>query len=92
MAITLRLPDNLEQRVADLASKFDSTLYAFMLEAIREKIETEETKLALLDEAETRLARMKASSAGTTVADAFAYLDRRSTGTNPPKPPTRKNP
>lgn len=92
MAISLRVPDDIKERVSELAAKTDSSPHAFMVDAIREKVEAEEARLAFLEEAEARLARMKASGAGIAAADAFAYLDRKLTGAKPRKPRARKHP
>lgn len=92
MAISLRIPDDIKERASALAEKSDSTPHAFMVDAIREKVEAEEARLAFLDEAETRLARMKASGAGITAADAFAYFEARANGVKARKPRARKFP
>ncbi len=46
MAISLRIPDDIKERASALAEKADSTPHAFMVEAIREKVEAEEARLA----------------------------------------------
>jgi predicted DNA-binding protein len=92
MAISLRVPDDIKERASDLAAKSGSTPHAFMVEAIREKVEAEEARLAFLEEAETRLTPMKASGTGVAAADAFAYLEARANGVKARKPRTRKLP
>ncbi len=93
MAISLRIPDDIKERASALAEKSDSTPHAFMVDAIREKVEAEEARLAFLDEAETRLARMKTAGAGIPAAEAFAYFEARAGGgAKPRKPRARKHP
>jgi predicted transcriptional regulator len=92
MAISLRIPDDIKERASALAEKSDSTPHAFMVDAIREKVEAEEARLAFLDEAETRLSRMKAAGAGIAAADAFAYLEARANGLKVRKPRPRRLP
>ena len=41
MAISLRIPDDVKKRIARLAARRDTTAHAFMLDAIREKVEDE---------------------------------------------------
>jgi len=73
-----------------LAEARDTTAHAFMLEAIRDKVEAEEARAALHKEARTRLARMKKSGKGIPAAEVFAYLDARVRGESPPRPKPRK--
>ncbi len=92
MAISLRVPENMKERVARLAEAQDTTAHAFMLEAIRDKIEAEEARAAFHAEARKRLARMKKSGKGVPAAEVFTYLDSREQGKNPPRPKARKTP
>src|SRR4051795_6312367 len=59
MAVSLRVPEEVKKRIDELARQQDVTPHGFMLEAIREKVEAEEARLAFHAEAERRLARMK---------------------------------
>ncbi len=90
MAISLRIPGDIKARASDLVAKSGSTPHAFMVDAIRETVEAEEALLAFLDEAETRLAQMKAAGAGVPAAEAFAYFDARAGGAKPRKSRARK--
>ena len=51
MAVSLRIPPEVKKKVARLAEAQDTTSHAFMLEAIREKVDAEVE--ATLDEAVT---------------------------------------
>ena len=92
MAVSLRVPDDVKKRVARLAGTQDTTAHAFMLEAIRDKLEAEEARAAFHAEARRRLARMKKSGKGIAAAEVFAYLDARANGKNPARPKARRTP
>lgn len=92
MAVSLRVPDDVKKRVARLADAQDTTAHAFMLEAIRDKVEAEETRAAFLAEARRRLARMKKSGKGIPAAEVFAYLEARDKGKSPARPKARGTP
>ena len=90
MAVSLRVPVEVKKRVARLAEARDTTAHAFMLEAIRDKVEAEEARMALHEESRRRLTRMKKSGQGIPAAEVFGYLDARARGENPPRPKPRK--
>ncbi|MBE0625547.1 MAG: ribbon-helix-helix protein, CopG family [Burkholderiales bacterium] len=92
MAVSLRVPDDVKKRVDRLASAQDTTAHAFMLQAIRDKVDAEEARAAFLEEGQRRLARMKKSGKGIPAAEVFAYLDARAKGGNPARPKARKAP
>jgi len=90
MAVSLRVPVEVKKRVARLAEASNTTVHAFMLEAIRDKVEAEEARTALHRQARLRLARMKKSGKGIHAAEVFAYLDARARGESPQRPKPRK--
>jgi predicted transcriptional regulator len=92
MALLLRVPEEIVRRVAKLAEAQDLTPHAFMLEAIREKVEAEETRLAFHAEAPRRLARMKRTGLCVPATEAFDYLQRRAAGQKAARPKARKIP
>ena len=92
MAVSLRVPDEVKKRVARLADAQDTTAHAFMLEAIRDKVEAEEARAAFLAEARRRLGRMKKSGKGIPAAEVFAFMVARSKGRNPARPKARRTP
>jgi predicted transcriptional regulator len=92
MAVSLRVPDDVKKRVTRLADAQDTTAHAFMLQAIRDKVDADEARAAFLAEARRRLARMKKSGKGIPAAEVFAYLDERAKGGNPVRPKARKSP
>lgn len=90
MAVSLRVPENIKQRVAKLAAAQDTTAHAFMLEAIRQKLASDEAQAAFHAEAKRRLARMQRSGAGIPASEVFAYLRARARGGKPARPKARR--
>ena len=92
MAVSLRVPDDVKKRITRLAEARDTTAHAFMLEAIREKLDAEETRAAFQAEAERRLADMKKTRMGIPAGEVFDYLTRRAQGKKAQRPRPRKLP
>jgi predicted DNA-binding protein len=90
MAVSLRIPDPLKRRIASLAEARETTPHALMLEAIREKLESEETKAELHAEAQRRLARMKKTRAAIPATEVFRYLEARARGKAAARPRPRR--
>ena len=90
MAVSLRVPEDVKKRVAKLAETRATTAHAFMLAAIREKLEAEEARLAFHAEAKRRLARMRKSGLGIPAGDVFGYLEARAGGKAPARPKARR--
>ena len=90
MAVSLRVPEEVKNRIAKLAKQQDVTPHGYMLEAIREKVELEEAQLAFRAEAEHRLARMKKTGAGIPAEEVFEYLQQRAVGRKAKRPKPRK--
>lgn len=90
MAVSLRVPEEVKKRIVKLAKQQDVTPHGFMLEAIREKVEAEEARLAFQAEAERRLVRMKRAGVGIPAQEVFEYLQRRAAGRKAVRPKPRK--
>ena len=90
MAISLRVPDDVKDRIGKLAATCDTTAHAFMLEAIREKVEAEEARASFYAEGVRRLAQLKKSGVGIPADEVFDYLSRRARGEHPRRPKPRK--
>jgi len=90
MAVSLRVPEDVKKRVAKVAKVQEVTPHGFMLEAIREKLEAEEARAALLEEAKRRLARMKKTATGIPAEEVFEYLRQRAEGRTAARPRARK--
>ena len=92
MAVSLRIPEKIKQRVARLARARDITAHAFMVSAIEERVFAEETRAAYHAEAEGRLAQMKKTGAGIPADEVFDYLRNRIQGKAVARPKARKRP
>ena len=90
MAVSLRVPEEVKKRIAKLAKEQEVTPHGFMLEAIREKVEAEEARLAFQAEAERRLARMRRAGVGIPAPEVWDYLQRRAAGRKATRPKPRK--
>ncbi|MCC6333386.1 MAG: ribbon-helix-helix protein, CopG family [Myxococcales bacterium] len=90
MPVSLRLPSELLVRLSRLVEERDTSAHAFMLEAIREKIEAEEAQAEFHAAARRRLARMKRTGVGIPADEVFRYLRARAGGEKPRRPKARK--
>jgi predicted transcriptional regulator len=89
MAISLRIPEDVKKRIARLAAHCDTTSHAFMLDAIREKVEDEEARIAFYEQAKGRLARMKKTGLAVPADEVFDYLRERARGGKAARPKAR---
>lgn len=87
---TIRLPEDLKERIARAAKHAGTTPHAFILAAIAEKAEDEERRNDFHETAEGRYAEIAAS--GQTIAwnEMRAYLEERLAGKAPARPAPRK--
>lgn len=90
MPVSLRVPEEIAQRIAKLVDAQDTSAHAFMLEAIREKLDAEEAQAAFVAEAERRLTRMKKTGKGIPAEEVFDYLSARARGEKVKRPRARK--
>jgi len=90
MAVSLRVPEEVKKRIVKLTKQRDVTPHGFMLEAIREKLEAEEARLAFHAEAERRLAQMKKAGVGIPADEVFQYLKQRAAGRKVARPKARR--
>ena len=87
---TIRIEDDLKQRVAAAAERVGKTAHAFILDAIAQTVAQAEQDSAFQHLAEQRWAQVLAT--GRTVAwdDARSYLTARARGEQPRRPAARK--
>lgn len=90
MAVSLRVPPEVKKKVDKLAHALDTTAHAFMLAAIREKVEAEAARAGLHAEAKRRLARMKRTGLAIPADEVFDYLERRALGKPAVRPKARR--
>lgn len=87
---TIRLPQDLRERIARAATRAGSTAHSFILEAIAEKAEQVERQEEFQGTAEQRYAAILASGKTVPWSEMRRYLERRLTGKKiaRPKPKT----
>jgi predicted transcriptional regulator len=88
---TIRLPADLKERVASAAERAGKSTHTFILEAIAEKMESEESRANFEAEADTRFARITESGKTIPWAEMRRYLEDRVEGKSAPRPAARKS-
>ncbi len=86
---TIRLPQNLKERIARAAERAGTTAHSFILEAIAEKAEQEERRGEFQNAAERRYAEIVASGKTVPWTEMRRYLERRLTGNKIARPKPR---
>lgn len=89
MTVSPRFPPEVKKKVVKLAQAQDTTAHAFMLAAIREKVEAEAARAEFDAEGKRRLTRMKRSGLAIPAAEVFDYLERRALGKSAVRPKAR---
>lgn len=87
---TIRLPEDLKDRVARAAARAGMTSHALILNAIAERVDAEERRNDLYEIAEQRYAEIAASGKAIPWAEMRAYLEHRLVGKKPSRPAPRK--
>ena len=87
---TIRLPDELKNRVARAAKRAGTTSHNFILEAIAEKAEMVEQRNDFIATAETRYANIVASGKTIPWKDMQRHLADRMAGKRAPRPNAKK--
>jgi predicted transcriptional regulator len=88
-ATSIRLPDELKQRIDALAAATGKTAHAFMLDALAETAESMERQQAFETEAERRWLEYQRTGEYVTLEDMRAYAKGLAAGKKPPKPKVR---
>ena len=86
---TIRLPQDLKERVARVAERAGTTAHGFILEAIAEKADQEERRGDFVDTAERRYADLVSSGKSVPWNEMRRYLERRLTGAKVARPKPR---
>lgn len=87
---TIRLPEELKQRIVHAARRESTTAHGFILDAITEKVEREERRAAFAEEARIRLARMLETGESISWDDMKQHLAARLAGADDAPPVARK--
>lgn len=86
---TIRLSQELKDRIARAAARTGTTAHSFILEAIAEKADQEERRGAFHEEAEQRYATIVASGKTVPWSEMRHYLERRISGNKIARPKAR---
>jgi predicted transcriptional regulator len=87
---TIRLPDDLRERVARAAERAGMTSHALILDAIAERVDAEERRNEFHDTAEQRYADIVASGETIPWSEMRIYLEDQLAGKKPTRPVPRK--
>lgn len=87
---TIRLPEELRERIASAAQRAGKTTHSFILEAIAEKAELEEQRAEFDAEADARLSKIVDSGRTIPWADMRKYLEDRVAGKKTTRPVAKK--
>ncbi len=86
---TIRIEDELKERIAAAAQASGKTAHAFILDAIAQTVEQVEVDVAFDRLAEARWAQLMATGKSIPWDDAKAYLEARASGAKARKPAAR---
>lgn len=87
---TIRLPEELEARIARAAERAGTTTHAFIVETIAEKADEVERVDEFCDAAEERSARIVSSGETIPWSEMRTWLEARAAGKVLPRPPHKK--
>ncbi|WP_213955384.1 MULTISPECIES: CopG family ribbon-helix-helix protein [unclassified Variovorax] len=87
---TIRIEDDLKERIASAAERAGKTAHAFIVEAIAQTVERVEAEEALHAVAEKRWAKFLATEETVSWDEAKAYLGARAKGAKPARPAARR--
>ena len=87
---TIRLPDDLKEKVARAAKRAGTTSHNFILEAIAEKAELTEQRNNFLSVAQARYSAIVASGRTISWADMQRYLKDKVAGKKVTRPAAKK--
>lgn len=87
---TVRLPDDLKDRIARAAERAGITSHAFILDAIAERVDAEERRNEFHETAEDRYAQIVASGETIPWSEMRTYLEDRVAGKKSTRPAASK--
>jgi len=89
---SLKLPDELKDKVSTLAQGVAQTPHAYMVEAIAERVARDEKRRAFVDDANRSLQDFKRTGIAYTHDEVWKYIRGKTAGKNPRKPKPIKVP
>ena len=89
---SLKLPDDLKDKVAKLAQRVEQTPHAYMVEAIASRVERDQKREAFIKDALESAAETKRTGIAYAHDDVWNYILRKARGQKPRKPKPIKLP
>jgi predicted transcriptional regulator len=89
-ATSIKLPDDLKERIAAVVEGTDDTAHAFMLKAIRKATEEAEWMRSFVAEAKAAQAEMERTGMGYRYEDVKAYWLAKAEGKKPAAPKLKR--
>lgn len=89
---SIKLSDELKEKVSTLAHGVAQTPHAYMVEAIADRVARDEKRRAFIDAATRSLQHFQRTGIAYTHADVMSYLAAKAAGKNPPRPKPIKVP
>ena len=83
---SLKLPDDLKEKVAELAPGVAQTPHAYMVEAIAEKVARDEKRRDFLKSAQESAAQLKRTGIAYAHKDVKRYFLEKAAGRKPSRP------
>jgi predicted transcriptional regulator len=83
---SLKIPEELDERIAAVAQAAGKSAHAFMVETIEDAIRRAELRQAFVADADAAEAEMDAAGKGYRSEDVDAYFERKATEERPPRP------
>ena len=83
---SLKLPDELKERIADLARGVAQTPHAYMVEAIAQKVVRDEMRQSFIESARRSLKQFERTGIAYRSEDVHRYILDKAAGGNPRKP------
>ena len=83
---SLKLPDELKEKVSTLAQGVAQTPHSYMVEAIAEKVARDEKRRSFVDDANRSLEDFKSKGVAYAHADVARYILAKAAGKKPQKP------
>ena len=87
---TLKLPDDLKNRVAALVEGTGRSVHAFMVDAIAQQTILAERRKAFVTDAKTAQEDMNRTGKGYPAEEVHAYMGARSEGKKAPRPRAKR--
>ena len=83
---SLKLPEDLKERIGKVAQRVEQTPHAYMVQAIAEKVQRDEKRQDFLDAAKQSMAEFKRTGIVYRHEDVMRYMRDKLAGKKPRKP------